>query len=270
MDKTVGSDTHRHLNRLGQTVVGMILGLIIMFGATIGYLKHVETKQIMNKEQYDLDQNRIKDHGEIHKDGINVEESKQVKIVYKDPTPAKAADEDNSVTVSSKDLPANKSLDSNTDSRSRFLQSIAKPAVAVANHYGILPSVLMAQCALESAWGESTLATQGHNYFGIKGQYKGQSVIMPTAEYNQAGQKYMINAEFRKYSNIAESMEDNAKLLKYGNSISTSYYAGTWRSNNHGDYHGSTQALAKYATGPSYTTSLNGLIETYGLDVYDK
>lgn len=146
---------------------------------------------------------------------------------------------------------------------------LKSPVKSVATQYKLYPSVMMAQAALESAWGTSTLTTQANNYFGIKGSYNGQSVTMQTAEYDANGQLYYTNAAFRKYPNAKASMTDNAKLLRGGTSFNPAIYSGTWRENA-ATYADAANALTgTYATAPTYGASLISIIQQYSLDSLD-
>ncbi|WP_461243011.1 glucosaminidase domain-containing protein [Secundilactobacillus muriivasis] len=151
----------------------------------------------------------------------------------------------------------------------QFISTLSTPVKTVANQYKLYPSVMMAQAALESGWGTSQLSTSANNYFGVKGSYNGQSVTMSTAEYDANGQLYYTNAAFKKYPSVQESMVDNAQLLRNGTAWDSSYYSGTWRENA-ATYQDAANALTgKYATAPTYGTSLINLIQTYGLSTLD-
>lgn len=150
-----------------------------------------------------------------------------------------------------------------------FIQQIAPLAQQYANYYGLYPSVMMAQAILESDWGRSTLAqAPNNNYFGIKGDYNGNKVNMPTKEWD--GSKYItIDSYFRVYPDMAASFADNGNKLRNGLSWSPSYYSGTWRENT-SSYRDATAYLqGRYATDKDYASKLNNLITTYNLDQYD-
>ncbi|KRM73772.1 glycoside hydrolase family 73 protein [Secundilactobacillus collinoides] len=150
-----------------------------------------------------------------------------------------------------------------------FISTMSTPVKTVANAYKLYPSVMMAQAALESGWGTSTLSTSANNYFGIKGSYNGQSVTMSTAEYDSSGQLYYTDAAFKKYPTISASLTDNAELLRNGISSDPTYYSGTWRENA-ATYEDAANALTgKYATAPTYGASLITLIQTYGFASLD-
>lgn len=150
-----------------------------------------------------------------------------------------------------------------------FISSLKSPVKTVANQYKLYPSVMMAQAALESAWGTSQLTVQANNYFGIKGSYNGQSVAMQTAEYDANGQLYYTNANFRKYPSAKASMTDNAKLLRNGTDYNPTIYSGTWRENA-ATYADAANALTNtYATAPTYGASLISIIKQYNLATLD-
>ena len=148
-------------------------------------------------------------------------------------------------------------------SQSTFLLSIYEAALDGWRQYGVLPSVTAAQAILESAWGKSALATQGHNLFGIKGSYNGQSIVMRTAEYGSNGY-YYINDSFRKYPSNYESVVDHGRFL----ATNSRYSNLLWKT----DYATVTNYLKQdgYATDPNYPSSLNNVIRTYGLQAWDK
>lgn len=151
----------------------------------------------------------------------------------------------------------------------QFFNNISQHAVNIAARYNLYPSVMMAQAALESGWGQSRLASSpNHNLFGIKGSYKGQTVSMPTSEYTANGW-IRLPQNFKKYPSYAESFEDNAKVLRNGPSWNSSYYSGAWRENA-SSYRQATQFLTgRYATDPNYNTKLNRIIEQHGLQRFD-
>ncbi|MBM7698497.1 LysM peptidoglycan-binding domain-containing protein [Kurthia huakuii] len=151
-----------------------------------------------------------------------------------------------------------------------FIDEISPDVVTLSQQYGIYGSVMMAQAILESSYGRSALASApNYNLFGIKGDYNGQYVNMKTLEDNGKGQYYTITAKFRKYPSYKESLEDNAKKLRYGVSWNAKYYSKTWRENAK-TYKDATKALTgTYATDTRYSAKLNDLIARYDLTQFD-
>lgn len=93
-----------------------------------------------------------------------------------------------------------------------FINKIKSSAIKNYEMYGILPSITIGQCILESGWGNSELTKKGNNLFGIKSDssWKGDSISMKTSEnYDDK-----IVASFRSYSSIEESIKDHGKFLK--------------------------------------------------------
>lgn len=159
---------------------------------------------------------------------------------------------------------------SNASSQQQFINQIAPHAQSVANANDLYASVMMAQAILESAWGQSTLAqAPNYNLFGIKGSYNGQTVYMNTLEFLN-GQWVTKNEPFRRYPSYAESFMDNARTLRTVSFQSgVYYYAGAWKSNTTSYRDATAWLTGRYATDPNYATSLNRIIETYGLTQYD-
>ncbi|MFD1418353.1 glycoside hydrolase family 73 protein [Companilactobacillus keshanensis] len=157
-----------------------------------------------------------------------------------------------------------------TSSQQQAFLSMAVPmAQKAAATYGVYTSVMLAQSILESGWGTSTLATEGNNLFGIKGDYNGAYVTMKTAEWSAEQGWYYIYANFCKYPSYLESFADNGNKLRNGVSWDSKYYSGAWKENA-ATYKDATAALqGKYATAPTYASTLNNMIETYNLTKYD-
>ena len=145
-----------------------------------------------------------------------------------------------------------------------FIESIGETARQIAAQNDLYASVMIAQAILESDSGQSTLSqSPNFNFFGIKGDYNGQSVTMKTWEDDGNGNTYTVEAQFRSYSSQAESLEDYAQFLQ------KSIYVDVHKSNTT-SYQDATAALTgTYATDTLYGTKLNQLIAQYGLTVYD-
>ena len=138
-----------------------------------------------------------------------------------------------------------------------YIEQYAPMAVAQMQRYGIPASITLAQGLLESAAGQSTLATKANNHFGIK---VGSTWTGP----------YMLrdddarNEKFRVYGSPAESYEDHSVFLTKQRYASLFQLSPT-------DYEGWARGLKKcgYATNPRYADHLIEIIEAYGLQKYD-
>ena len=144
-----------------------------------------------------------------------------------------------------------------------FLTSIKPGAINGWTEHGVLPSLTAAQAILESGWGQSTLAAQYHNLFGIKGSYNGKTVNMPTQEYEN-GRYVTIDDYFRAYRNNSESIVDHDLFLtqnpRYNNLLNVK------------DSNTVTSLISSdgYATAPNYTPLLRELISDYDLTAWDQ
>lgn len=150
-----------------------------------------------------------------------------------------------------------------------FLAMAGPMAQKAASEYGLYASVMLAQAILESGWGQSDLALDANNLFGIKGDYNGAYVSMPTSEWSADQGWYSIYANFRKYPSYYESFLDNGDKLRNGITGAHEFYSGTWKENT-SSYEDATAWLkGRYATAPNYASALNNIIKTYNLTQYD-
>lgn len=125
---------------------------------------------------------------------------------------------------------------------------------------GSHPSVVLAQGAIESNWGRSTLSTKYHNYFGIKkgSEWTGRVVNMQTGEvYN--GQNVTVSSYFRVYDNIVQSLQDRISLLEkhYPNALSAA------------SPELEAAALSGYATATNYYDNVISIINSNNLKNFD-
>ena len=121
----------------------------------------------------------------------------------------------------------------------------------------ILPSVCIAQGALESGWN-----LNAKTLFGIKGK----GFTATTSEYYN-GNKVTIEASFRAYPNVASSVVGYYDFL-----ANTPRYANALNNHNYKDavdklIH-TTDGLA-YATDPNYISKVVSIIEQYNLTAWD-
>ncbi|MEO8068206.1 MAG: glucosaminidase domain-containing protein [Flavobacteriales bacterium] len=130
-------------------------------------------------------------------------------------------------------------------------------AVEKMKQHGIPASITLAQGLLESGNGNSELAREANNHFGIKctPDWSGGK------SYHDDDRK---NDCFRKYRDAADSYEDHSKFLQRPRYASLFELKTT-------DYKGWAPGLKKagYATDPAYPRKLIELIERYELDKLD-
>ncbi|MBO0428340.1 peptidoglycan DD-metalloendopeptidase family protein [Vagococcus fluvialis] len=152
-----------------------------------------------------------------------------------------------------------------------FIQKIGEDARKIGKDNDLYASVMIAQAILESASGQSELASEPNfNLFGIKGEFEGQSVSFLTSEDNGSGELYSVQANFRKYPSYKESLKDYADLMKKGLEWDANFYHGVSKKEA-SSYQEATKFLTgKYATDINYHNKLNGLIESYHLTLFDR
>ena len=150
-----------------------------------------------------------------------------------------------------------------TSAQQAFIGAVAPAAVAAQRKYGVPASVTIAQAIDESGWGQSNLAVNQHNLFGIKGTGPGGSYQQLAQEY-QNGQLVTSMSSFRVYRSAAQSVDDHGRLL-----ATSGYYRRAMA------VRGSPNAFAAsltgvYATDPEYGAKLISLMQQYDLYRYDK
>lgn len=123
--------------------------------------------------------------------------------------------------------------------------------------YGVPASITLAQGIIESNSGNSKLATEANNFFGIKAYSNpnGLPVYYATDD--------LQNEPFRKYATPLDSFTDHSKFL-----LSNKRYADTLKANNYVDF-AIELKKAGYATAPNYASTLVSTISKYNLKKYD-
>lgn len=147
-----------------------------------------------------------------------------------------------------------------SNSPEAFVARIWPHARQAADALGVDPRALVAQAALETAWGKRLPnhadGSSGNNLFGIKATgWKGRAVTAGTHEY-VAGVRRNENASFRAYDSIGESFNDYVRLLK-----SNARYAGALAAGT--DVAGFARGLQRggYATDPQYANKIAAIAD---------
>jgi hypothetical protein len=140
-----------------------------------------------------------------------------------------------------------------------YIQTYKDIAIREMRDYGIPASITLAQGLLESGAGNSALAREAKNHFGIKCHkgWDGKTYYMDDDEKNEC---------FRKYKNVEESFRDHSLFLKTRGRYSALFDLEIT------DYRGWAKGLkaAGYATNPKYAQLLIDRIELYDLTKYDQ
>lgn len=143
-----------------------------------------------------------------------------------------------------------------------YAEKYAEYAMEQMRLYGIPASVTLAQGILESASGQSRLAQNENNHFGIKAT---QSWIANGGRYGLYTDD-KPNEKFCSYDSVGDSYAHHSRFLK-GNSR----YASCFKLDAD-DYRGWAQGLDKagYATAGKYAPALISIIESNNLQRYDR
>lgn len=139
-----------------------------------------------------------------------------------------------------------------------YIERYNSIAVNEMNRYNIPASITLAQGILESGNGESRLATQANNHFGIKchDNWNGETIVEDDDEKGEC---------FRKYKTVAESYRDHSRFLAERKRY---LFLFEYEITNYKKW---ARGLKKagYATNPNYSSLLIDLIDRYNLDRFD-
>ena len=144
------------------------------------------------------------------------------------------------------------------DKTEQYIEQYKHLAIIEMKMYSIPASITLSQGILESGNGESKLAVEANNHFGIKchNNWKGKVVYHDDDEENEC---------FRKYQDVEDSFRDHSLFL-----VDRSRYNFLFEYDDK-DYRSWAKGLSKagYATNPEYSKLLINLINKYNLDDYD-
>ena len=140
----------------------------------------------------------------------------------------------------------------------RYIENYKDMAIDQMRRYQIPASITLAQGLIESSAGQSRLAIEAHNHFGIKAgsNWTGPYIVMADdTPYDR----------FRKYETDDESYEDHSRFL-----CNNQRYRPLFKLKLT-DYKGWANGLKRcgYATNPTYGAMLIGVIERYNLQQFD-
>ncbi len=146
--------------------------------------------------------------------------------------------------------------------KEEFIDAASRAALASSRASGFPPGVTVAQAALESRWGESQLARDAHNYFGIKAHGNHQRVAYATYEFIR-GRRVRVGAEFARYASMEEGFADRDRII-----ATVACYADARACSHHPEAF--ARALAgHWATDPAYAEKVLRVYRGSGLDSLD-
>ncbi|GAA0804007.1 sporangiospore maturation cell wall hydrolase GsmA [Spirilliplanes yamanashiensis] len=150
-----------------------------------------------------------------------------------------------------------------------FIARVAPGARAGRVHYGVPASVTIAQAILESGWGRSMLTRRDHNYFGIKCFGTPGTIASGCRTYGthecEGNDCYRTSASFRAYRSPYASIVDHGHFLRVN-----SRYRNAFKYTNAPNAFVREIHKAGYATSPTYSKNLIGIMQKYGLYRYDR
>ncbi len=146
-----------------------------------------------------------------------------------------------------------------------FIAAVAPAAQASMAHTRIPASFAIAEGALESGWGKSQLAIDGHNLFGVKADpaWHGDILAMRTREFIKS-EWIIVPANWRKYPDWLSCIADHASFL-----LTNPRYQPAFA--QCGDAEAFTRAVAAagYATDPDYASKIIAVIRAHALARFD-
>lgn len=153
--------------------------------------------------------------------------------------------------------------------RQDFVTEIIPTAQKLQRQYGILASISMAQAMVESDFGQSQLAADYYNLYGVKTTADDpNSVDFATAEYIDDEWIEIIDY-FKVYPDWDASMTAHAELIYYGVTWDENYYSAVIEGENYQEQAYGLQESG-YATDPDYAQKLINMIEEWELQQYDQ
>ena len=137
--------------------------------------------------------------------------------------------------------------DAQPETREQRLAEVARIAARIERETGCPAQLLVAQWAIESAWGEKPV---GHaNYFGIKKADRHAKCCTVTTREVVDGKSVVENLEFADYDSLEDASRDYAWLITNG-----APYRAAWdQYQKDPDLHALIAAVAHvYASDPGY------------------
>jgi LysM repeat protein len=129
----------------------------------------------------------------------------------------------------------------------------------------VLPSICIAQAALETGWGSSSLMTNAKAFFGIKAgsSWKGKVYSSKTKECYDGANFTTITGLFRAYDCLEDSVKDYYDLItnsgRYAAAVCVKDATGCITAIKNGGY----------ATDPTYVSKIMNIVNSNNLTAYD-
>jgi flagellum-specific peptidoglycan hydrolase FlgJ len=137
-----------------------------------------------------------------------------------------------------------------------YIEKFKDEAVRIMHESGIPASIVLAVAMHESGCGNSTLAKQFNNQFGVKGFDKHVLIVHNKKKLTP----------YKKYGSVKDSFEDFSRIISARKQLS--YLQNL----THYDYVGWAKGIQKsgYAASHKWATQVLGLIARYHLNLFDE
>lgn len=149
------------------------------------------------------------------------------------------------------------------EARQNYIDQFSGAAMLEMDRSGVPASIILAQGIVESNSGNSKLALDSKNHFGIKCKdWTGRKVYYEDDDYVNGK---LVKSCFRAYDNVLDSYADHSDFLLKGQRYRWLFDL------ERTDYEGWAKGLKKsgYATNPNYANMLINIIKDYNLYIYD-
>lgn len=155
------------------------------------------------------------------------------------------------------------------EEKEAFIHTIAPIAQNLQREYGVLASISMAQAILESEYGQSELAADYYNLYGVKTDASDpEGVNFVTKEFVDDEWIEIVD-RFKVYPSWAQSMRSHAELIYYGTSWNEGHYEAVLSGQTYQEQAQGLQSSG-YATDPDYAAKIIEMIEVWELYQYDQ
>ena len=149
-----------------------------------------------------------------------------------------------------------------SSAQERFLEEALPEALRIQITEGIPASAVMAQAIYESHYGQSSLATKGNNFFGIKAFNNWSGPRQKNVPTLDDGSIPTI-ADFRAYSSVSDGFSGYANFLKESGRYDNAFNKKT------GVEFINAVLRDGYCGDPSYLSSIRQIISRHNLDKLD-
>ncbi|WP_438466290.1 glucosaminidase domain-containing protein [Streptococcus pluranimalium] len=150
----------------------------------------------------------------------------------------------------------------------RFIEKIAPDVQELSTYYGIRPSVLIAQAAYDSNFGQNLLAAKYNNLFAISAKPGEDSIRLSNMERNE-GNISEVERDYAIYPSWNHALEIYLAGLKDGSLANKNLYKILATASS---ISVAAQAFYRYdyTQDDDYANQLERIIKEYDLEKYDK